>query len=548
MFVTNTLGNPVDDEGWIPGILAPLVNSRKEANKIKRDEPITVVIGNPPYKEKAKGEGSWIEIGSKNEKLLSPLAAWMPPTAWGVGAHAKHLRNLYVYFWRWATWKVYDHDSAYKTGIVCFITVAGFLNGPGFQKMRDYLRRKCDDIWVIDCSPEGHQPEVNTRIFQAVQQPVCIVLASRSAKNSESVPGKVRFHALSGGHRQEKFKALNALKLTNKIWTDCPSDWRASFLPASQGAWATYPALEEFFVYNGSGTMPGRTWIIAPDLESLEKRWQALINAPADKKETLSMRTSAMGSQAINILSGRCKCSSRVRATSEAHLSGEKGSSFPPARYGYRSFDRQWIIPDNRVINQPNPVLWELRGDQQVFLTALSRTSPSTGPAITFTGSIPDLDHYKGSFGGRVFPLWSDSKATAPNLPKQFLKVLAKKYGGEVTAEDFIGYIASTLAHPGFVERYRGDLSTPGLRVPLTADAEIFREAADLGRTVIWLHTFGERMIAPNKGRPAMPPRLPAIKCLEFRQRVKFPKSPQQCLTRLAMMPRRRGSILGRAM
>ena len=43
-----------------------------------------------------------------------------------------------------------------------------------------YLRRTCDEIWVIDCSPEGHQPEVNTRIFQAVQQPVCIVLASRS--------------------------------------------------------------------------------------------------------------------------------------------------------------------------------------------------------------------------------------------------------------------------------------------------------------------------------------------------------------------------------
>jgi len=42
------------------------------------------------------------------------------------------LRNLYVYFWRWATWKVSDHDPAHNTGIVCFITVAGFLNGPAF--------------------------------------------------------------------------------------------------------------------------------------------------------------------------------------------------------------------------------------------------------------------------------------------------------------------------------------------------------------------------------------------------------------------------------
>jgi len=97
MFVTNTLGNPNDEEGWIPGILGPIANSRKEANKIKREEPITVVIGNPPYREKAKGQGSWIESGAKNEKQEAPLLAWMPPTEWGVGVFARHLRNLYVF-------------------------------------------------------------------------------------------------------------------------------------------------------------------------------------------------------------------------------------------------------------------------------------------------------------------------------------------------------------------------------------------------------------------------------------------------------------------
>lgn len=106
MFVTNTLGNPDDDEGWIPGILAPIAQSRKAANKIKREEPITVVLGNPPYKEKAKGRGGWIEGESAAAEKTAPLAAWMPPREWGAGAHSKHLRNLYIYFWRWATWKV----------------------------------------------------------------------------------------------------------------------------------------------------------------------------------------------------------------------------------------------------------------------------------------------------------------------------------------------------------------------------------------------------------------------------------------------------------
>src|SRR5207249_4721448 len=78
-----------------------------------------------------------------------------------------------------------------------------------FRFNRYYLRRTCDDIWVIDCSPEGYQPEVNTRIFQAVQQPVCIVLASRSAKSTTSanVPAKVMFQTLLLGRRDEKFKA-----------------------------------------------------------------------------------------------------------------------------------------------------------------------------------------------------------------------------------------------------------------------------------------------------------------------------------------------------
>jgi Type ISP C-terminal specificity domain/N-6 DNA Methylase len=375
MFVTDTLGNPHDDESWIPGILAPIARLRKEANKIKREEPITVVIGNPPYKERAKGRGGWVESGDKNAKEAPPLADWMPPVEWGVGVHSKHLRNLYVYFWRWATWKVYDHDAANQSGIVCFITVAGFLNGLGFQKMRDYLRRTCDDIWVIDCSPEGHQPEVNTRIFQDVQQPVCIVLASRSAtaKSDTNTPAKVRFQALPSVHRLEKFKALAALRIKGTAWVECPSDWRAPFLPASQGAWATYPKLEDLFNYNGSGVMPGRTWIIAPDIDSLERRWQKLVHAPADQKDVLfhpHLRKGQPGDKhsrrvVPNALPGY--------EPSPISVAGDQGYCVPPAHYGFRSFDRQWIIPDNRLINQPNPELWEIRSGRQVYMTWIRR-------------------------------------------------------------------------------------------------------------------------------------------------------------------------------
>lgn len=168
---------------------------------------------------------------------------WTPPVEWGIGAHAKHLKNLYVYFWRWATLKVFGsgwyaatgEDEKDRSGIVCFITVAGFLNGPGFQKMREDLRRDCAAIWVIDCSPEGHQPEVATRIFQGVQQPVCIVLAARTPSKNRETPAPLRFTALPEGRREAKFERLGKLSLGGPEWVEGPSGWREPFLPDQEG-------------------------------------------------------------------------------------------------------------------------------------------------------------------------------------------------------------------------------------------------------------------------------------------------------------------------
>jgi hypothetical protein len=279
LFITDTLGNPFVEEEYLPLAVKAIAQSRRDANQIKKGQPITVVIGNPPYKEKAEGRGGWVEAGTGGE-LKALMDRWKPPREWGVGAHAKHLKNLYVYFWRWAAWKVFGSGNYAATGfpdrdeegIVCFITVAGFLNGPGFEKMRDDLRRTCSEIWVVDCSPDGHQPEVATRIFQGVQQPVCIVLAARKLSKDAETPAHVRFRALPKGRRELKFEALGKLSLNEPGWIDCPSGWRAPFLPAATGPWATFPALADLFVYNGSGVMPGRTWVIAPDAESLRER------------------------------------------------------------------------------------------------------------------------------------------------------------------------------------------------------------------------------------------------------------------------------------
>jgi hypothetical protein len=516
LFITDTLGNPFIEEEWLPQVMEPVAKSRRDANTIKKNERITVVIGNPPYKEKAEGRGGWIEAGTKGRE--APLDRWKPPSDWGVGAHAKHLKNLYVYFWRWATWKVFGSGLTASTGlperdeegIICFISMAGFLNGPGFERMRDDLRRTCSEIWVIDCSPEGHQPEVPTRVFQGVQQPICIVLAARKLGKSTEEPARVHFLALGKGIREEKFAELAQLTLHGPDWVNCPSGWRDPFLPASAGAWATFPSLKDLFIYDGSGVMPGRTWIIAPDAESLKARWLRLVaEKDPDKKELLfhpHLRKNQPGDKHVRkaITEGLAGYEERLGAVID-----DKKSVIEPIRYGFRSFDRQWIIPDARLINQPNPTLWKTYSPRQVYLTALERVSPSSGPAVTLTGLIPDLDHYKGSFGGRVHPLWSNLGATLPNFKPALLIHLAKVFGRPVKAEGVMAYLAAIMAHPAFTARFASDLIRPGLHVPLTADASLFAEAVALGTEIVWLHCFGERFFDPDAGRPKQAPRLP---------------------------------------
>ena len=309
-------------------------------------------------------------------------------------------------------------------------------------------------------------------------------------------------------------------------WVDCPTDWRAPFLPALTGAWATYPALENLFAYNGSGVMPGRTWIIAPDADTLLRRWQKLIKAKPEQKEALfvpHLRNGIPGDKHTNKVVAKALPGYQARPKP---IADEKGDCAPPLHYGFRSFDRQWIIPDNRVINQPNPELWRAHSEKQIYLTAFFAESPSSGPALTFTALMPDLHHYKGSFGGRVSPLWRDSPASEPNLPPSLLAFLEKKYKTPVSAADLMAYIAAVGAHPAYTTRFQADLAQPGLRIPLTADGKLLVKAVELGRTIIWLHTFGERFADAKNGRPARPPRLAKEKAPRIPVAGAIPQEP----------------------
>jgi hypothetical protein len=123
-----------------------------------------------------------------------------------------------------------------------------------------------------------------------------------------------------------------------------------------------------------------------------------------------------------------------------------------------------------------------------------------SGPAATATAEIPDLHHFRGSYGAKeVFPLYRDVEGQVPNIRPGLLEVLAQSYGRNVSPEDFLAYVYGILAQPAFTERFADELGTRDLRVPITKDPKLFQLIRDLGARLLWLHTYGQRFVPKGK-------------------------------------------------
>lgn len=93
--------------------------------------------------------------------------------------------------------------------------------------------------------------------------------------------------------------------------------------------------------------------------------------------------------------------------------------------------------------------------------------------------------------------------APGPGLTTTLTSLLST----EITAEDVLAYVAGVTAHPGFTKTFADELTTPGIRIPVTTDAKLWAKAVDLGRQVLWLHTYGQCFT--GEGRPVGNVRLP---------------------------------------
>jgi hypothetical protein len=71
-----------------------------------------------------------------------------------------------------------------------------------------------------------------------------------------------------------------------------------------------------------------------------------------------------------------------------------------------------------------------------------------------------------------------------------------------VTVQDLAAYAVAVGGHRAFTEHFTEELLTPGVRLPLTRERELWERGITLGRTVLWASTYGERGAAPSPARP----------------------------------------------
>jgi hypothetical protein len=486
LYVTDTLDDPHAPQSYIAQALRIIAESRRKASKVKAAADVTVVIGNPPYKELAAGEGGWVEHGSR-EHGSNPRAILEDFYVPGAGRFKAKLKNPYVYFWRWATWKVWESTSSKPggdAGIVCFISTSGYLTGPAFTGMREYLRRHASEGWVIDLTPEGQTPDVPTRVFPGVRQPLAIGLFLRRPGTSADTPAIIRHRAVSG-RQHDKFQALSGISLDGDGWREARPGWGDPFTPAAAGDWDSFPAVSDLMPWYSPGIFPTRTWVYAPSPQTLRTRWQVLMGErdPAGQSFLFKEGRDATMDKPKLPLPGN-----DTHNASSAALRHDAVTRPVPVRVGYRSFDRQWVLPDARLMDMPRRDLWAARVPGQVFIIEQHAHDISDGPGLVFSALIPDFDHFNNR-GGRAFAaLHPDG---SPNLAPGLADALASRFGCTVTAPDVLAYTAAVVSHPAYTRRFTEELKTPGIRVPVTADPQLWQQAVATGKDTVWLHTYG---------------------------------------------------------
>ena len=511
IYLTNALEPAVKTSELLLGEF--ITREANEAAKVKRDEPILVVLGNPPYSGHSANR-SYVEVqetvGGRTRKRKQPT--WIGELIEDYKQvdgqpleekNPKWLQDDYVKFIRFAEWRIEQTGQ----GVVAFITNHAYLDNPTFRGMRAHLLRTFQRLYVANLhgnarrkerAPDG-SPDEN--LFD-IQQGVAILIAIRNPDNfAEPAESAPVWYCDVWDSREAKYDFLREATLEAIDWT--PLTPRApSYLlvPQDTALEAEYQrgwCIPDIFPVHSVGIVTARDALTihrTPDAV-----WQTVCELVALEPEAARERF-RLGERIA-----RKRIQSLIDDLKSAGVPDESAKA-RIMRILYRPFDVRYTFytgKPNGFHERPRPeVMHHLLAGENVALV-VGRAGSATGDEewnIVFVAAHPvDFNIFRRG-GGEVYPLfrYPDTKdeqgALMPeagrtvNLSKEYLQALAGKLGQTPAPEAVLGYLYAVLHSPAYRARYAEFLKRDFPRVPLPPDKATFDALAQLGGALIDLH------------------------------------------------------------
>ncbi len=472
IYLTNSLESADDEQQdmFAFGLAESIAEESKEAAKIKKDTPIMVVLGNPPYSVSSQNKGEWITNLIKeykkdlNERNIQPLS------------------DDYIKFIRFAEHFIEKNG----TGVVAMITNNSFIDGIIHRQMRKHLLETFDDIYVLDLhgnskkketAPDGGKDE---NVFD-IQQGVAISLFVRTSNDKDGL-GTVH-HADLYGEREKKFDFLNKNDMGKIKWKKLKNrDPHYFFVPKDFELIEEYNSgfqTSELFVTSAVGVVTARdSFTIKETKAEVREVIENFLSMPVEDARVKyglgkDVRDWTLSSARLDLQENYPNNGS---LTSILYRPFDFRYTFYTGRTkGFYSYPRDEVMKHYIIGENVGLILSKQFGSHKYFICLATKL-------INDKSSQPFAPYYN-----HPLYVYLENGTRKPNLNKGILDKV-QKIIGKVTPEEIFDYIYAVLHSPTYRERYKEFLKIDFPRVPYPKDKKIFNKLVKIGSQLRELH------------------------------------------------------------
>ena len=504
-YLTNTLDVEVLERSRIPGLSA-LAEESHMAGEVKKQTPILLILGNPPYSGHSSNRGEWIRGLIKDYKKVDgkPLGEKNP----------KWLQDDYVKFLRFAQWKIEQSGC----GVVGLITNHSYLDNPTFRGMRQSLMNTFDDIYIFDLHgnalkretcPDGNPDKNVFDIRQGVAIAFFVKRYNPNTDGQDEIDGRKAMvqHAECYGTRESKYALLNGHDLDSTQWNRLnPTSPFYLFVPRDsvlEAGYRRYISVSETFPVSSVGIVTARDRLTIQ--WSSEEMWRTVVPFSGMNPE-LARQSYRLGKDARD-----WKVTLAQQDLLDSGLTREK---IVPILY--RPFDVRHTYYTGRTrgfICMPRSEVMSnmLAGNNLALMMPKQHKNEFGALTTNYISAHKSVAAYDTNYHFPLyiyptvkdFNLFSDQESSEvkPNLNPKLIEVLTKAHSQDPSAEAIFHYVYAILYAPAYRRKYAEFLRTDFPRIPFTVDRILFERLANIGARLANLHLLSSPELDPPISR-----------------------------------------------